>query len=313
MDIQWYPGHMAKASRKIAEDLKKVDCAVYVLDARIPRSSINPVCDELLRAVPRLYVLNKADLVEPDDLRLWRRRLSRDGNLCIARDSRHRGDAASFVRSLREVCRPILDRYARKGARKSIRAMVIGVPNCGKSALINSLAPKKKAATGDKPGVTRGAQWVSIDPYVDLLDTPGVLYPNLSDPKTALNLAMAGCINDLALDRAELAIEIAKMLLKRENRAFASRYFPTGPASDGDLLKTIAEKRGFLLKNGVPDEERAAGSVISELRQGAYGKIVLDDPDDCESDPAPANGAIRSDLRQCSRDDCESDAAPENG
>jgi ribosome biogenesis GTP-binding protein YlqF len=265
---------MAKAVRMMEAEIKKVDSVIYVLDARAPVSSVNPAFDQVLGNKSRLYVLNKADLSDRKELSKWRVFFEKDGNKCITANSSGKSDAPLVVKSLRELNAPLIEKYARKGVNKVIRAMVIGIPNSGKSTLINSLISEKKAATGDKPGVTRGKQWITVDKNIELMDVPGVLYPDFSDQDKALKLALIGSVNDDILDVPELAAEGIKFLAKSHPQELFARYpfikdFP-------EPLPALAKGRGYILKGGEPDTERAAKAFISDFRKGLLGKIILE-------------------------------------
>ena len=277
MFIHWFPGHMTKALREMEAQISKTDCVVYVLDARIPESSVNPAYDSIIGNKPRLYVLNKADLVPQNELNKWRDFYSSDGNLCIVANSTIKGGNNVFISALNTLAAPIIEKYAAKGVKKTVRAMVIGVPNCGKSTLINSLTAKKRTVTGNRPGVTRGQQWVSIDKYVDLLDTPGTLFPDFSDQNKAVALAIAGSIKDDLVDSAELAYEILRFLKKEYPDRLLEKYnLETMPTNDEELLEAVAKRRGFIVKGGEYDLERTSKAIIQDFRKQAFGKIIFE-------------------------------------
>ncbi len=268
--IQWFPGHMTKAIRMMKEEIKPVDCVIYILDARIPLSSVNPSFDEIIENKPRLYVLNKIDLVPTEELAAWQRYF--DGlpnSRCVLADSTKRAEA-KIVAVLKQLNADTLERYKNKGVRKTVRAMVIGVPNCGKSTFINSLLGKKKTVTGNRPGVTRGKQWVAVDPYVEVLDTPGTLYPDFSDQKKALHLAFVGSVKDEIVDQVFLSEQLFSFLKKEYPDALQARY---GDCADMD---SFARKRGFILKGGEIDTERACKAILCDFRKQAFGKIILE-------------------------------------
>jgi ribosome biogenesis GTPase A len=267
---------MAKALREMSVYASDVDCIVYVLDARIPLSSINKEYDRIFANKPRLYVLNKADLVPPDELSKWKKYYSAQAK-CVTSDSTVNAGAQKFVSALREVNAEKIERYKNRGVKKTVRAMVVGIPNCGKSTLINSLVAKKRAKTGNRPGVTRAPQWVSIDEYVDLLDTPGTLYPDFSDAKKAVKLAAVGSIKDTVIDNTELALEILGFLKNEHADALRARYSLTEIPDGGlELLEAVARRKGCLLRGGDIDSERAATAVIQDFRKQAFGKIILE-------------------------------------
>lgn len=277
MFIHWFPGHMTKALRTMEADVSKVDCVIYVLDARIPLSSVNPAYDSIFNNKPRLYVLNKADLVPQEELAKWKAHYNRNGNKCITTNSTVKGGNGIFTSALLELNAEKIERYKSKGVKKTIRAMVIGVPNCGKSTLINSLIAKKRTVTGDRPGVTRGSQWVSIDTYIDLLDTPGTLYPDFSNQDKATRLAIVGSIKEDILDIVELSFEILKFLKSSYPDRLKEKYsLASLPDDDAELLDLIARRRGFVVRGGEYDYERTAKAVIQDFRKQSFGKIILE-------------------------------------
>ena len=268
---------MTKALREMEAIASKVDSVVYVLDARIPLSSVNPAYDSIFKNKPRLYVLNKADMVPQEELAKWKNFFAKNGNSCIVTNSTVKGGNKIFISELKKILSPILQKYEQKGVRKTLRAMVIGVPNCGKSTLINSLVPKKRTMTGNKPGVTRGQQWVSVDPYIDLLDTPGTLFPDFSDQKKATNLAICGSIKDTIVDNIELSLEIIDFVKRNRKEALLDKY-SLNSIDENNLvnLENIAKSKHYVLKGNEIDLERTATSVIQDFRKGALGKFILD-------------------------------------
>ncbi|MFA6866316.1 MAG: ribosome biogenesis GTPase YlqF [Clostridia bacterium] len=277
MFIHWFPGHMTKAIRMMQKEMSIVDSIIYVLDARAPFSCVNPAFDEIIGQKPILYVLNKADLVPKNELFKWQNYINNNHSKCITTNSTMKGGTKIFIKSLLEVNKEKLDRYAAKGVKKTIRAMVIGVPNCGKSTLINSLIGINRTVTGDKPGVTRGKQWVSIDKYIDLLDTPGTLYPDFSDQQKATNLALIGSINEEVVDTNEMASEILSFLFENYPDKLFEKY-PITEISEKPLenLAIVAKRRGYILRGGEYDYERAAKAVVLDFRKQAFGKVILE-------------------------------------
>lgn len=281
MFIHWFPGHMTKAIRMMSEEIKVVDCVIYVLDARAPESCINPAFDEVIGTKPRLYVLNKADMVSQKEVIKWVDKFRRQGFRCIYSNSISKADAPVIVKNLLELNEDLIERYHQKGVNKTVRAMVIGVPNCGKSTLINSLIKEKKAVTGNKPGVTRGKQWVSIGDYIELLDSPGVLYPDFKDQDKAMRLALIGSVKEDVVDVSELALEAIKYFLAEHPIDLINRY-KLGDISNKvplEVMEEIGKKRGVIMRGGELDYERIAKIIISDFRKGYLGKYPLEKVD----------------------------------
>ncbi len=274
MIINWFPGHMNRSLREMEEKIRLVDAVVYVLDSRAPFSCINPELDRISEGKPVVYVLNKADLVEAADLSCWIARLSGSGKYALKLDSTATNASKVLAEKLREVCADKIAKKKARGINAVIRAMVIGVPNSGKSTLINNLCGKAKTLTGNKAGVTRGQQWVRVTPYLEMLDTPGTLYPKLDDRTVALDLAFIGSIRDEVLDMYGLAAELVKRLAP--SGAIERRYGVVPSADEHETLTDIARARGFLVKGGETDDERAAYAVIDDFRKGRMGKIILE-------------------------------------
>lgn len=274
MIINWFPGHMNRSLREMEEKIRLVDAVVYVLDSRAPFSCINPELDRISEGKPVVYVLNKADLVEAADLSCWIARLSGSGKYALKLDSTATNASKILAEKLREVCADKIAKKKARGINAVIRAMVIGVPNSGKSTLINNLCGKAKTLTGNKAGVTRGQQWVRVTPYLEVLDTPGTLYPKLDDRTVALDLAFIGSIRDEVLDMYGLAAELVKKLAP--SGAIERRYGVVPSADEHETLTDIARARGFLVKGGETDDERAAYAVIDDFRKGRMGKIILE-------------------------------------
>lgn len=279
MEINWFPGHMAKALRETEANLKLADAAIYVLDSRAPASCINPSLDSIVK-LPIVYVFNKADFVEKSDLSLWLDKFAASGLEALAVNAVKSNGAAKIKQSLIKICNDKLQKMSAKGVKKSIRAVVIGVPNSGKSTIINNLCGAAKINTGNKAGVTRGQQWVRVDNNLEVCDTPGTLYPKLSDERKARHLAFIGSIRDEVLDVEELAFELVKELSVSNKNLLESYYKVEFCGNHSLFMSGIACKRGYLLRGGVPDEERAARAVIDDFRKGRLGKIMLEKPDE---------------------------------
>ena len=276
MLIQWFPGHMTKALREMQAVLPLVDIILYVLDARAVKSCFNPKFDELLKDKPKVYILNKADLVPSGELKEWERYLTKSGNACIAIEGTASGSTKRIVPLVQELTKQKIEKYKAKGIKASIRGMVIGVPNSGKSTIINNFCVKKKATVGNKPGVTRGQQWVRVNELFELLDTPGTLYPKFEDKNIALNLAFIGSVKDDVVDKLELAAALINTLKTLAPSALKDRYALTDESTPEQILEKVARQRGHIVKGGEVDIEKAAVSLLDDFRKGKLGKIMLD-------------------------------------
>lgn len=276
MHIQWFPGHMTKALRMMEENVKLVDCLIYVLDSRCIEASFNPKLNELAAGKPILYVLNKADLVSKEDLNDWLKYF-KTKNMQVVICNSANGNTSKVIDGLKILNKNLIEKYQNKGVNRSIRAMVVGIPNSGKSTLINSLCGSKRTITGDRPGVTRGKQWVILTKGVELLDTPGTLWPSFENQEHAMHLAFVGSINEDILDLTELAREMISFNRVHNLQNFMQRYKLTElPEENDTALEFIAKKRGFLLKGGVLDTERLAKTIIDDFRKGKMGLIMLE-------------------------------------
>ena len=280
MHIQWYPGHMTKAMRMMQEAVKQVDCVIYVLDCRAISSCINPKFDDMIKDKPTLYILTKSDLVEQKDLKAWSEWFKSQGKAFVIADNISGRQRNQIIDKLKSINAQMLERYAQKGAKKSIRAMVVGVPNTGKSTLINCLCKDRRAMVGNRPGVTRGKQWVSLAEGIELLDTPGALPPAFEDQQKALHLAFIGSIKEDILHLDDLAIEIIKYCKENNKEAFCERYRLEN--IDEDMVKVfddVAKNRGFLLGKKGYDYERTAKAIVSDIKNCKLGKIMFDTPE----------------------------------
>ncbi|MBR3212707.1 MAG: ribosome biogenesis GTPase YlqF [Firmicutes bacterium] len=275
-NINWYPGHMKKTRELIAENLKLVDVVIEVIDARIPISSRNPVIDELAGGKPRVICLNKSDLADPAETDKWCRRLSGGEGAAAAMktDSMHGKGIKELVSFLSGMRDELNEGRVRK---RNLRLMIVGVPNCGKSSLINRLTGKKSAKTGDKPGVTRGKQWLAMQDGMQLLDTPGILWPKFEDPEVGLDLAFCGSIKDEILDTDTLALELIGRLAEEYPALLMERYkLDKIEETPLENMEAIARKRGFILGGGRIDYSRCAGTVLDEFRSAKIGRITLE-------------------------------------
>lgn len=275
-NIQWFPGHMTKTRRLIEADLKMVDAVVEITDARIPESSRNPILDELVRDKPRIMIMNKCDCADERATALWRRYYESRGMTVMVCDCRSGKGINRFVPTVKTLLSELIERRKARGMiGKALRLMVVGIPNVGKSSFINRMANSKKAKVGDRPGVTRGKQWVSVDKDVELLDMPGILWPKFDDQTAAQRLAFTGAIKDDVMDAEALARALGELLLRDYPDLIKARYKISG---EGDVLTEIARARGMLVSGGEPDAERAAATLLDEYRGGRIGRITLETP-----------------------------------
>lgn len=281
--IQWFPGHMAKTRRLMAENLKLVDIVAELLDARIPLSSRNPEIDKLLQNKPRIVLLNKSDCADEKITKDWIAYFAAQGIAAIPTDCKTGRGLEKLAPTARTVLKEKLERRLEKGmTTKIIRIMIVGVPNVGKSSLINKLAGSKRAKVEDRPGVTRGKQWVNLESGLELLDMPGVLWPKFEDPQVGENLAFTGAIKDDILDIEGLGMRFLEKITKTYPKYFESRFkiekSEYENCTGAEILKLVAHKRGMLLPGGAYNTERAAIVVLDEFRAGKIGRISLESP-----------------------------------
>ena len=282
MNIQWYPGHMTKTRRQIEADLKQVDAVCEIVDARIPVSSRNPDIDSICAGKPRMIVLNRMDLADPSATQRWADYFRKKGMAVISTDCRNRKGIADFTPAARKACVQKLERDAARGMSRPIRVMVVGIPNVGKSTLINQISGRKGAKAENRPGVTRGKQWVTVDKSLLLLDTPGILWPKFEDPEVGLKLAYTGAVKEGVIDLEELACALMELLHRYYPGALAERYrIEAAPGTPGyRMLEMAGKNRGFLLSRGEIHTERMAKVLVDEFRSGKLGRFTLEMPEE---------------------------------
>lgn len=276
--ITWFPGHMAKARRLLMDQLKRIDAVIEICDARLPLSSRNPELDSLVNNKPRVLLLNKTDLANPDVTRKWLAFFEDRGQACLGIEMGKKKQ--SIFNAIISMTEDRVARSLKKGITRPARAMVLGVPNVGKSTLINYLAGRSALKVQDRPGVTRAPQWIAVSPRLELLDTPGLLWPKLHDPVSARRLTYIAAVRDEVVDVYHLALSLLEELMEIAPRGLVSRYSLKDESLRGQaLLEDICRNRGFLLKGGEADLERGAVCVLDEFRSGKLGRITLEIPE----------------------------------
>lgn len=278
MLIQWFPGHMAKTKRLIIKHLKAVDVAAELLDARIPLASANPMVEELLSGKPRIVILNKADLADPEMTKAWESYYKRKGVAAVSMSCGNGKDKKKFLRLIKEAAGPMLEKWKRRGLKtRSARIMILGIPNVGKSTLINFISGTAAARTANTPGHTRGKQWVRLSQGLDLLDTPGVLWPKFEDQVAALRLAATGAIAGDVFDADTVVPELMRVLARTAPDALREKYGIEDAAADPQILLAQAGKRrGCILPGGAIDYARVQTMILNDFRSGKLGRITLD-------------------------------------
>lgn len=275
-NINWYPGHMKKTRELIQENLKMVDAVIEVIDARIPVSSRNPIIDELVKSKPRIIVLNKSDLADGQIVKAWEEKFRSEGNKVLTMNCMSGAGVKELFKLLEKMA---ADKNKDRAMQKAYRLMIVGVPNVGKSSLINRMTGKKSAQTGDRPGVTRGKQWLKLQNNMQLLDTPGILWPKFEDPKAGLNLAFCGSIKDEILDVPTLGMELIGVLAENYPQLLMERYKLEEIAETPlENMENMAMKRGCILPGKRIDYERIGKLVLDEFRGGKIGRITLEEP-----------------------------------
>lgn len=280
MQFQWYPGHMTKAKRQMQEDIKLIDLVIELVDARIPLSSRNPDIDELGKNKYRLILMNKSDLSDEKRNQEWAEFFRKKGYFVVCLDSRSKAGMKNVTNVVMEACKEKIERDRKRGIlNRPVRAMVVGIPNVGKSTFINSYAGKACAKTGNKPGVTKGKQWIRLNKNVELLDTPGILWPKFEDQKVGLRLALIGAIKDEILNIDELSLELIKLLTEAYSGILKERYQVDESVAPAEILRQIAENRKCISRGNELDYSKAATLLIDEFRSGKLGRITIEVPD----------------------------------
>ena len=279
--IQWFPGHMTKTRRKIQASLKLVDAAAEIIDARIPVSSRNPELHKIIENKPRIILMNKCDMADPSQTARWVSCYQKEGVLAIPVDCKSGRGLNQFIPKVRELLKDRIIQWEQKGmVNRTIRVMIVGIPNVGKSSFINRMAKQNRAKVEDRPGVTRGNQWFTIGKAFDLLDTPGVLWPKFDDPNVGEKLAFTGAVKDQIVDTEQLASRLLEVLRDEYSAMLAARYklekYDLRPLQGYELLELIGRKRGMLASGGEIDTERASIMVLDEFRSAKLGKITLE-------------------------------------
>ena len=283
MNIQWYPGHMTKTRRNMEADLKLVDAVCEIVDARIPFSSRNPDIDAICGQKPRMMILNRIDLADPAATDVWQNYWQAQGMTVVRTDCKSRRGIDRFVPAVRSMLAEKLQRYADKGQTgRALKLMIVGIPNVGKSTFINQIAGRKGAKAENRPGVTRGKQWVNVDGGLLLLDTPGILWPKFDDPEVGMRLAYTGAVKDDILDTETLGCHLMELLAREYPQALVERYKIEIPTKiDGwELLQAAGRKRGFLISGGEVDTERMAKVLLDEYRSCKLGTFTLERPEE---------------------------------
>ena len=284
MHYQWYPGHMSKAKRQMQEDIKLIDVIIELVDARIPYSSKNPDIDTLAKGKDRVILLNKADLADERATAAFKKFYEEKGFHVCTVNSKGGNGVKNVMNTVRTACKEKIEKDRARGIiGRPIRAMIVGIPNVGKSTFINSFAGKACAKTGNKPGVTKGKQWIRLNKELELLDTPGILWPKFDDQKVGLHIAMIGSINEDILDQNELAIKLLDYIMTNYNGYIKNRYNVEEEGTGSEMLSKIADKRACKKKGGELDLEKMSSFIVDDFRGGRLGKVTLERPEDFET------------------------------
>ena len=281
MSIQWFPGHMTKALRMMQDNVKIVGAIGYVLDARAPAACFNPSFEKIVGNKPCVFILNKCDLADNAKVDKWCAYLKQRGNNVVKVTATASAEAGKITSAFEEITLPLREKQRQKGVFKPVRCLILGVPNCGKSTIINCLSGRKTVITGDKPGVTKGKQWVRLKTGLELLDTPGTLWPKFDEEKLAYELCFVGSIKDDVVDLTDVALHLIGQLAQLYPQNLSDRYkIETQGKTSQEIFDVIAQKRGFLLRGGEIDVERCSKAVLDDFRKGKMGKITLDLPNE---------------------------------
>ena len=287
MNIQWYPGHMTKTRRQMELDIRLVDAVCEIVDARIPMSSRNPDIDAICGDKPRMVILNRIDMADPAETRKWAAWFRAQGLTVLETDCKNRKGTKEFGPAVRRLLSDKLKKYADKGmAGRTVRVMVVGIPNVGKSTFINCIAGRKSAKAENRPGVTRGKQWITVEKGLELLDTPGILWPKFEDPEVGLKLAYTGAVKDNVVDIETLASHLIGLLGRQYPKALEERYRVEVPETfqDFELLELAGRKRGMLISGGEVDTERMSRVLLEEFRNNKLGRFTLEQPPEEDGD-----------------------------
>ena len=287
MNIQWYPGHMTKTRRQMEQDIRLVDAVCEIVDARIPLSSRNPDIDVICGGKPRMIILNRIDMADPAMTKRWAGYFRRCGMTVLETDCKNRKGTGQLASAVRELLKEKIQKYQEKGqAGRTLRVMVVGIPNVGKSTFINAVSGRKSAKAENRPGVTRGKQWITVEKGLEMLDTPGILWPKFEDPEVGLKLAYTGAVKDNVVDVETLAVHLIGLLGREYPDALESRYRFTVPDTfeDYELLELAGRKRGMLISGGEVDTERMSRALLEEYRNGKLGRFTLEKPKEAEAD-----------------------------
>ena len=287
MNIQWYPGHMTKTRRQMEQDIRLVDAVCEIVDARIPMSSRNPDIDAICGSKPRLMILNRIDMADPEETKKWAAYFRNQGMTVLETDCKNRKGTNQFAPKVKQLLKGKIQQNAARGmVGKTIRVMIVGIPNVGKSTLINQVSGRKSAKAENRPGVTRGKQWVTVEKGLELLDTPGILWPKFEDPQVGLKLSYTGAIKDDVVDIETLACNLIDLMGRKYPQVLEQRYKITVPEEfqGYELLELCGRKRGMLISGGEVDTERMSRVLLEEYRSGKLGKFTFESPEDLGGD-----------------------------